>query len=69
MPRESLNPNIDLGLSVLCAMSIPGDSLTQSEIAHVCDCSRDAIYKIEKRALKKARSKALVLGLQIFLES
>ena len=60
--------NIELGLSVLCAIAEQGESLTQQEIADVCDCSRATIWTIEKRALRKAHTRALKLNLQDFLE-
>ncbi|WP_299072828.1 hypothetical protein [uncultured Paraglaciecola sp.] len=62
------NPNIDVGLGVLCAISASEQTLSCADIAEVCSCSRSAISRIENRALRKAKQKAKILGLQLFLE-
>lgn len=49
--------DIDVGLAVLCSLMRPGESLSDRDIAYVCNCSRNAIYIIEKRALRKMRVK------------
>lgn len=49
------NKNADIGLSVLLAVRMPGETLTQREIADICGCSRTTIFNIEKSALKKIR--------------
>jgi len=65
---HSQNPNIDVGLAVLCATASADETLTSKDIADVCECSRNAIWKIEKRALRKAKEIAIARGLQLFLE-
>lgn len=50
---------IDLALAVLSAVALSGQTLTQSEIADVCGCDRQTIFRIEKRALKNLRSSIL----------
>lgn len=62
------NPNIDVGLAVLCSVAKAGETLTQKEISEICSCSRNAIFEIEKRALRKAKAKAIELGLQNYLQ-
>ncbi len=52
-----ITKKIDLGLSVLCAIKQPGESLTCKDIADVCDCTPQAISNIEVRALAKLRKK------------
>jgi len=47
--------NIDLGLSVICAVASPGQTLTSREIAEFCDCSVGNIKYIQAKALKKLR--------------
>lgn len=49
--------DIDVGLAVLCSLMKTGDNLSDRDIAYVCNCSRNAIYIIEKRALRKLRVK------------
>lgn len=46
---------IDLGLSVLCAVSARGETLGCKAIAEVCGCSRVYIDRIQRVALMKAR--------------
>lgn len=46
---------IDVGISVLCALASPGQTLTYQAIAEVCDCHRNRIMDIEKKALAKLR--------------
>lgn len=55
--KRSANINIDIGLSVLCAVSQRGDVLTIDDIADVCECSRNSIILLEKKALKKLKKK------------
>jgi len=47
--------NIDLGLSVICAVASPGQTLTSREIAEFLDCSVGNIKYIQAKALKKLR--------------
>lgn len=49
------NVNIDIGLDVLCIVSKPGETLSDRDIAEVCECSRNYIYELEKKALRKLR--------------
>jgi len=49
--------DIDLGLTVLCAITPPGHEWSQYDIAEICDCSRSLIYQIERRAMRKLKAK------------
>lgn len=53
------NKTIDLdpGLSVLCTLASPGQTLTLEDIAYVCGSSRQHISRIEQSGLKKLRSR------------
>lgn len=46
---------VNLGLAILSCLAIPGVPLTLEDIAAFCDCSRQAIEHIERRALRKLR--------------
>ena len=49
---------VDLGLSVLCAIRQPGETFTFEVIAEACGVSKERIRQIEVGALDKlARSK------------
>jgi transcriptional regulator len=69
MKPQIKNPNIDIGLSVLCAIASRGETLDQVQIAEVCNCSRSAISRIERRAMRKAKELAEKLDLHTFLEA
>ncbi len=55
--KRNANINIDIGLSVLCAVSRRDETLSLDDIAEVCSCSRNAIFEIEKRAMQKLKIK------------
>lgn len=46
---------IDLGLAVLSAIRRPHQCFTQQAIAAACGCSRQNIYDIEHKAIRRAR--------------
>lgn len=48
---------VDLGLILLSMVQKPGEALTAADIAAWCDCTRENILRIERRALKKLRAK------------
>lgn len=48
-------PHIDIALTQLCASTPEGETLTLSELAAACQCTRNNIWQIEQRALRKAR--------------
>lgn len=52
-------PSIDLGLAVSGLNSIYGVPKTHQEIAAYCDCTWQAIYRIEQKALRRLRNKYL----------
>jgi len=54
---------IDVGLDVLCRLATEGETLTITEIAHVCGCSAQRIYEIQQKALEKAKRIANRLNL------
>lgn len=49
------NPDIDLGLSVLCALAEDGQTLTFREMAEVCDCSPQLLHNASVSAIKKLK--------------
>lgn len=55
--------NIDLGLTVLCAVAKYDETLSQGEIAEICGCSRGMIGKIEKRAMQKIKEQFFQMGI------
>lgn len=59
--------DIDLGLSVLCAIARPGETLSCRDIADVCGCSFQAIYYMEKHAREKIRTIGARKGLRDYL--
>ncbi len=46
---------IDLPLEVLCCVTPEKRTMTVDDMADVCECSRDIIFGIERRALAKLR--------------
>lgn len=53
---------IDLSLAVLDIVREPGKPLTAKIIADICGCSHTAIHDIEKKAIKKLKSRIDQLG-------
>lgn len=51
-----ITARIDLGLALLSLVALPGVSLTGEDIAAWCDCTHQAIHRIELRALWKIRT-------------
>jgi len=51
---------IDLGLSVLCSVAFPGQTLTTREIAEICGCDAANIKYTQTKALKKLRKNKLL---------
>lgn len=56
MSTRAQQERVDLGLAILSVLAIPGEPLTMDDIAAWCDCSRQAIEQIERKALKKIRN-------------
>jgi transcriptional regulator len=48
---------LDQTICVLRELLTPGQSLTQEEIADCVGCTRQNIYQIEKKALRKIRTR------------
>ena len=46
---------MDLGLALLQRRAVPGVPLTQQEIAAWAGCSKSTIWRIERRAIAKAK--------------
>jgi hypothetical protein len=44
-----------LGLAISGALLKPGETRSQAELAAFCGCTRNAIWEIERRALRKLR--------------
>ena len=51
--RRTPAERIDLGLALLSCLAKPGHSLSITDIAAWCGCSRSKIHSLEKAALKK----------------
>lgn len=49
------NSEIDLGLELLRMRQIPGEPLTQHDIAAWCGCSRGYIFMVEQAAVRRVR--------------
>lgn len=49
--------DLDLALSVVCAITPYGHTWSSRDLAEICGCSKDTIFNIEKRGLKKLRKK------------
>ena len=49
------NKNIDMKLSVLCAVMERDDTMTLREIADFCECRNSYICDVEKKALEKIK--------------
>ncbi len=47
------NDDIDLGLAVLSAIRAPGEILSFDAMAAACNCTKTAIDRIEKKAMRK----------------
>lgn len=47
------NDDIDLGLAVLATLRAPGECLTRDTMAAACNCTKVAIDRIEKKAMRK----------------
>ncbi len=54
-----MKSSIDLGLAVSALSMQPKETRTHREIAYFCDCTWQAIYRIEQKALRKLRVKLL----------
>jgi len=65
MPRLSRerDAEIEIALSALCIYSAPGQTMTFSEIADVCNCSPNTIHNLCKKAMAKATRHATDMGL------
>jgi len=48
---------VNLGLELLMILAQPGKQLTQEDIAAWCGCTKDAVYMMEREALKKVRTR------------
>lgn len=59
---------VDLALSVLCIVAPKGAELTKNEIAEICGCPVNLIYRTEKRALRKLLKIAKANNLNEYLE-
>lgn len=52
---------VDLGLALLSRIALPGVSYTHDEIAAFCGCTNGAILTIERKALRKLRTRLFFL--------
>lgn len=62
MKRKKLD-RIALGLAISACSMEPGQTRNLNEMAAFCDCTREAIRRIESSGLRKMR-----LRLQVFLD-
>ena len=49
------NPDIDLALSVVCAIAKPGEVLGVKDLAEICGCAVGTISTCSSRAIRKLR--------------
>lgn len=59
MPRGKKREDcdIDLGLAISALTLRYGQTRTQKELAAYCGCSQQAIYEIERKAMRRIRMK------------
>ncbi len=63
--NRTQNPNIELGLSILCILMKEGDTMTYRDIGDVCECSYQTIHNIERQAMQKVKHKIELLGVEL----
>lgn len=52
-----MNKDFDMALDVLNTVRLPGEQISHRQIASICGCSRTLVHQIEKRALRKIRTR------------
>ncbi|MEI8312045.1 MAG: helix-turn-helix domain-containing protein, partial [Verrucomicrobiota bacterium] len=69
--RPNLKPGrrMDLGLALLQRRAVPGVPLTQEEIAAWAGCSKSTIWRIERRAIAKAKRALAERGFSFRIDS
>lgn len=53
--HSSSKQSIDIGLSVLCQIASPGQTMESKDIADVCNCTPQMINRIERKAKRNFR--------------
>jgi len=56
------NQNIDITLSVLCAVAKEDETLTNADIAELCGCNTSYIQRLYASAIKKISKNNGLLG-------
>jgi len=56
------NKNIDITLSVICAVAKEDETMTFADIAELCGCNAAYIQRLYASALKKLRKNNALLG-------
>jgi len=59
---QKVNKNIDITLSVLCAIATEDETMTFRDIADLCGCNKSYIQDLQRSALKKLRKNNALLG-------
>lgn len=57
MSNFAKSDRVNMGLELLAARSKPGQNFSCEEIAAWCDCSWQAIWHIERKAIRKIRAR------------
>lgn len=66
--RNQKKAAIELGLHALITHAQPGQTLTAGDIAEVCGCTRNNIYEIEKKAIRKLTANPRAAILRDYIE-
>ena len=53
--KKAKSKNIDLALSVMCAVAERDETLTTYEIAEICGCSQTYIQEIYQKGINKLK--------------
>lgn len=60
--NRKLKERVDLGLALARILLKPGQELTTHDIAAWCDCERQNVEQIYKRAIKRVQTKLKLEG-------
>jgi len=62
LSAKERSERVNLGLAISGALLEPGESRSFQEIALYCDCSKQAIEQLYRRAIRKAHRSMVRLG-------
>ena len=60
--NENKNTDIDITLAVICVIAKEGETMTFTDMAELCGCSKSYIQHLQSSALKKLRKNNALLG-------